>query len=116
MRSTRYNKGMNEERWGTIKNAIKDQFEIEYEGVEELEDSPGQVEALEFEGPLGFMRVEYVTKPKTIGRKVHTSTRIGGDSREEILFSEDETVSHMKIYKFNEAEDDWDEVKEDLFD
>ncbi|MFH1426398.1 MAG: hypothetical protein ABIG66_03095 [Candidatus Kerfeldbacteria bacterium] len=106
---------MNEERWETIRASIKDQFEIEYEGTEDMEDSPGQAEVLEFEGPMGFMRVEFVTKPKTIGRKVHGSTRIGGDSREEIIFSEDEFVSHIQIFVFNDDTDEWDEVKKDLF-
>lgn len=106
---------MKPERWQEIKEMVKEQFDVVYEGEEDLDPLPGSAEVIEFDGPQGSMRLEFVSKPKQVGRKVHTSTRIGGDSNEEILFSEDELVHHLVVLRFDEDEDDWVEVKNDLF-
>ena len=106
---------MKEERWEEVRDLIKKQFTIDYEGVEDLEDSPGSMEVMEFEGPLGLMRVEYVSKPRQIGRKVHGSKRIGAESREEVLFSDTDTVSHLLVYVHDDEEGTWNEMDADLF-
>lgn len=104
---------MTPERWQEVKEMIRTQFSVEYEGVEELEH--GTAEVLEFEGPLGVMRAEYVSKSRQVGRKVLSSHRIGGAAHEELLFSKNETVQHLKLYTWDEAADDWKEIQQQLF-
>lgn len=99
---------MNDERWAQITTLIKDKFEIEDQGIEELD--PGQSEYFIFEGPLGRMRLERTTRPKLKDRKVHGSTRIGGTSHEERIYSDDETVSFFKAYRWDEDQQDWLEI------
>ncbi len=106
---------MKPERWEEIKRGITSQYEIEHEGEEKLDPPPGTAEVLEFDGPMGYMRVEYVTKPKTVGRKVHGSRRIGSESYEEKLYSEDETVSYLQIFTWDEDTEEWNEVEQELF-
>lgn len=102
------------ERWEEVKQLIKKQYEVSYEGTETLENSPGQVEVLEFVGPLGEMRVEYVTKPKTLNTKVYKSRRVGSEAREEVIYSNKEVVQYLKVYTCND-QDEWQEVKSDIF-
>src|SRR3989339_1112916 len=101
---------MNIERWEQIKTLIHTQYEIEYEEVEDLPENLGTMEVIEFVGPLGPMRVEYATKQRQIGRKVIASTRIGSTAHEEILHSKTEQVNFLKVYTWNEEEEDWEEV------
>jgi len=106
---------MNKDRWLDVRENIKKQFEVEYQGEEELVGEPGSMEVMEFDGPMGFMRVEYVTRPKTVGRKVGGARRGGAQSKENMVYSLDEQVSRLHIYKWNEEESSWEEIKEELF-
>ncbi len=99
---------MTEDRWEQITSMIKKNFEIEEHDKEDLD--PGESEYYVFEGPMGKMRIELNTRPKMLDRKVHGSTRIGGESNEEIIYSDTETVSFMNAYKWDEIEDDWMEI------
>lgn len=106
---------MKPERWDEIKQMIKKQFEVEYEDTEQLEEVNGTCEIIEFDGPLGLMKVEFITKPKQLGRKVHASNRIGGGSREEILHSDSEMVSYLHVFTWDDDADDWKEIQQELF-
>lgn len=107
---------MTEEKWDQISLLIKDKFEVLAHDTEELD--PGELEYFEFEGPLGKMRLERTIRPKTEGSKMHTSTRIGAEGREEIIYSETETVSFINAFKWSDDLNDWQEIEagEDLFD
>lgn len=102
---------MNDERWEQISTLIKNKFEVEDHGTEDL--NPGETEYYIFEGPLGKMRLERVVRPKLMDRKVHGSTRIGGTSHEEMIYSEDEKVSFIKAYKWEDDRNDWIEIDMD---
>ena len=110
---------MRPDQWKEIKEKIRSTFDVDYDDVEDIvipsgEKIPGTVEVIEFDGPQGLMRVEYTTKPKQVGRKVHTSTRIGAEGHEEIQLSDTETVNYLTVYKLND-DDEWVKVDTELF-
>jgi len=70
----------------------------------------GKKEIVEFEGPLGKMRLEKTTRPRVIDKKVLSSKRIGSKVAVEYIYSDDEPVVELKIYK-KDADGEWEEVR-----
>ena len=107
---------MNKERFDTIKLMVKEKFEIEDEGTVDLEDGPGQIEYLVFDGPLGKMKLEGITKPAIENTKVIHSKRIGSASVEQNVYSDTEEVFTFIPYKWDEDTSDWQEIEASNFD
>jgi len=101
---------MNLEKWEQIKAMAKDKFDIIREAEEEGVDGIGKVEILEFDGPLGKMKLEFITKPRILDKKTSYSNRIGSDVKVDYVYSEDEEVCELVAYKWNEAVDDWEGI------
>ena len=75
----------------------KENFEISNEGEEEIEDIPNsKLEFIEFDGPLGKMRLEFITKPKVLDKKTLYSGRIGSDVKVDYVYSEDNSYHIAK--------------------
>ena len=96
---------MTKERWVEIKAQIRQNFGIEDEYTEDLD--PGIAEIVEFNGPQGSMQVQFITKPKMLDKKTTYSNRPGSDIRVDYVFSDKESVSHLKAYVWSEEKDDW---------
>ena len=102
---------MTEDRWKDIRALVKERFRLIEEGEEQLEDSPGQIQFVEFEGPLGTMRCEFIVRPKVldkrgmgghgVGRKVHYH------------YSDTETSSTFHVYKHVNGA--WEEIDASIF-
>jgi hypothetical protein len=107
---------MTPERWTEVKELLRSQYTIDYEATEPLENSPGTMEVFEFDGgPAGYLRVEFVQKPRQLGRKVLAAARAGSESREEMVFSDTETVSFIRVFRLDDATDEWEELEKELF-
>jgi len=106
---------MSPERWEQLKGELRDKFEILEENKGELEDMPGNFEYLVFNNPLGKIRLEFITQPVVLDKKTTTSRRIGADVVVDYIYSEDEFVHKLKVYKWNQGLDDWEEIKADMF-
>ena len=103
---------MQEEKWENIKGMIKDKFEVEDEGKNELEDVPnGQVEFIIFESPLGRIKLEYITKPVVLDKRTIGSRRIGSETTVEYIYSEDEFSNTFKAYKWED--ESWIELEKE---
>jgi len=103
------------DKWEQIKELAQSNFEILDSGEEPVEDIPNsKLEFLEFIGPLGKMRLEFITKPKVLDKKTLYSGRIGGDVKVDYIYSEDEMVYVFKAYKWDEVQDDWIEAEFNL--
>jgi len=104
---------MTDERWQEIKGLVKDKFGAEPEWTEDLpeEAGPGSVEIIEFTGPLGKMRLTRKTQPLVLDKKVLGSRRIGGESSVHYIYSDTEKVHRFTVYRFDEASNDWQEIK-----
>lgn len=101
---------MNLEKWEQIKAMAKDKFEIIREIGEDGVDGIGNVQILEFNGPLGRMKLEFVSKPRILDKKTSYSNRIGSGVRIDYVYSEDEEVHELIAYKWDEVASDWESI------
>jgi hypothetical protein len=102
---------MNLEKWKNITDRIKDGFVIENEGSEHDEESGGiDIEFVEFEGPLGLMRLELVSRPVVIDKKTIYSNRIGSETKVDYIYDQNERSYKMRALKWDESQGDWIEI------
>lgn len=107
---------MTEEKWKTIVGNIKDGFEVEDEGSEHIDDEGGvDIEYIVFQGPLGRMRLELVTKPVVLDKKTTYSRRIGAETKIDYVYSEEDRSSQMTAYKWDENDQGWVEMEAGMF-
>jgi len=101
------------EKWASVAGNIKDNFQVKDHGVLHCEDDGGtDIEFIEFEGPLGLMRLEFVSRPVVLDKKTKYSNRIGSETKIDYIYS-DEEKNHMLIaYKWDETSADWIEVRD----
>lgn len=104
---------MTDEKWQEIMGMIKEKFDVLEHEQEEFseEEGGGLYEYVIFIGPLGKMKLVRTVKPKVVDRKVITSRRIGGASKEEFVFSADETIQKIEAYRWNDERENWEAVE-----
>ena len=101
---------MHPDRWPELKEKVKSSFEVLDEHFEKDEERQEEVEIVEFNGPMGKMRMEWITRSKVMGKKTSYSQRIGSDVGVDYVYSEDEVTHTFKIFKWDQAQDDWSEI------
>jgi len=107
---------MQKERWLEIISNIKDKFEIEDEGNEHLEEDGGvDIEYIVFNGPLGKIRLEYITEPLILDKKTKYSRRIGSETSIKYVYSDTEKSSKFIAYKWNQDDSEWEEIESKNF-
>jgi len=105
---------MTKEKWQNIVGMIKDQFEVEDEGKEDLEDAPNSmVEFIVFNGPLGKIKLEYITKPVLLDKRTIGSRRIGSETTVEYIYSDDEFSNTFKAYQWEDDNNEWKEMEQE---
>ncbi len=107
---------MTNDKWKEVLDNIKEKFGVLDEGREHLDDEGGvDVEYMEFQGPLGRMRLEFVTKPVIIDKKMTFSRRIGSETSVEYIYSETEKSEKMMAYKWSESGSEWQKIDSSMF-
>ena len=114
---------MHLDKWQNIKALVETKFgfdRYDKEVFEIGENDKGQVvtgdrEIVEFDGPMGKIKLEFDIKPVVIDKKVFNSARIGSDSKVAYVYSEDEKSYKMRVYKINDTTGQWDEIDADNF-
>ncbi|KKQ60294.1 MAG: hypothetical protein US81_C0025G0001, partial [Parcubacteria group bacterium GW2011_GWE2_38_18] len=102
---------MTKERWQEILGQIKDSFSIEEEGSEHLEEEGGvDIDFVVFNGPLGRMKLELISRPVVLDKKTIYSKRIGSNAQVEYVYSDHERSFKLMAYKWDESADDWIEM------
>ncbi len=103
---------MNPDKWSIILDQIKSNFTIEDEGsYSEDKEGGREVEFIVFFSPIGKVKLEFVTKPAVIDRKVIYSNRIGSQTQIEYVYSSEEKVYRLVAYKWNDDNQKWQEIK-----
>ncbi len=99
---------MNDERWQDLKDKIENRFGKFESHVSNnvLEDDignklPQKIEALEFDSPLGSLKIERTSHPKILDRKAHYHKGAGG-ADVEFVVSEDEFSYKVTVFKKDE--------------
>lgn len=107
---------MKKEKWLEIIGNIKDNFELLSHGSEHIDEEGGiDVEYVEFNGPMGKMKLEYITKPIIIDKKTNYSKRIGSETHIHYVYSDDEKSEKMIAYQWNDGDGVWVEMKSSMF-
>jgi len=104
---------MTDERWQEIIGQIKDKFEVLNQSTENLPEEIGRgvAEIIEFIGPMGKMKLERTTQALVLGKKTIGSKRIGSQTAVEYLYSDTEKVHKFRAYRWDENNNDWQELK-----
>jgi hypothetical protein len=106
---------MNDQRWEEVLRRLDKQFgDLEFDETED-EETRTVVESVAWKGPAGRMRLTRTTRPLILDSKRHFSNRAGAGSHVEYTFSKDEITQKVRLYTWNEAQNDWDEVDASLF-
>lgn len=96
---------MNDEKWQDLKDKIENRFGKFESHIKSdiLEDDIGnkisqKIESLEFDSPLGNLKIERTVHPKIIDRKAHYH-KSGGGADMEFVVSEDEFSYKVSVFK-----------------
>ncbi len=114
---------MNKEKWADTIGMIKDKFEVFNEDVikeeigvdEKGEPAFEEKEFIEFLGPLGKMKLEFLVRPIVVEKKANFSRRIGAEGQVKYIFSGSEKIEKLKAYKFDDLSNDWMEIESEQF-
>lgn len=98
---------MNIERWEQTKDMVKKNFELLAESEEERQDGIEKVQIIEFKGPLGRIKLEFVTRPRVLDKKTTYTHRVGAGVKVDYIYSDKEKVYFLKAFKYEEADDNW---------
>ncbi len=108
---------MTPEKWINTVNNIKDKFPVKKEGSSFLDEEGGiDIKFIEFDGPIGRMRLEFISKPIVIDKKTKYSKRIGSETQVDYIYSTEEKSYKIAAYKWNDYENDWEEIDGAMFD
>ena len=106
---------MTKNKWLDLVDMVTDKFEITSNTKEGLgEETPGEKHILEFNGPLGKIKLEFVEKPKLLEVKTLYSARAGSDIKVNKIYDEQEKVSYLNAYKWDEVKQTWENFNFDL--
>ncbi|MDD5031751.1 MAG: hypothetical protein PHR36_01765 [Patescibacteria group bacterium] len=107
---------MTEERWKDIVGNVKDKFKVEDEGREHLDEQGGvDIEFIIFTGPLGKIKLEFITKPVVLDKKTNYSNRIGSETKVNYVYSESEKTNRLVAYKWEDGQEEWVEIEAGMF-
>ncbi|MBI2607944.1 MAG: hypothetical protein HYW51_03920 [Candidatus Doudnabacteria bacterium] len=113
---------MDNDRWEQLKENVKSKFRVLEEKTEDLivetadgAVKQGLVEYLVVETPMGRMKLTRESKPVVLDKKFHYSHRAGQAARTEYKFSDSEFSHKLKVYKWSEDDDEWQEIDAEQF-
>jgi hypothetical protein len=108
---------MKAEMWGDILDRLEDQYgKLNIEKLSDTrEDDTGQklvsdIQRVEFETAQGRMRVELVTAPMILDKKMHYTHTAGARGNVEYVLSETEKTTRIRAFRYDEDTDEWIEI------
>ena len=105
---------MQKEKWEQLKGQVQDSFSnVEISQEDLTNPEKGVKEIVIFDVPLGWMRLEYITRPLVLDKQTHGSRRIGSHTEVEYIYSENEFTHKLVAYKWDEDTDNWVEMEMD---
>lgn len=107
---------MTQDRWQEILEMVKSTFSVEDSGSVTSEVHGGTTsEFIVFSGPLGRLKLEFITQPALVDTKTTYKKRIGADVLVEQVYSPTDIVHRLEVWKWNEDKEAWDAFQSDLF-
>ena len=97
---------MTDAKWAEVLDQVSEKFDVEDHGKYELEDVPeGMVEYIEFESPMGKVRLERTTTPRVESTKATGGSKYGAGSYVEKVYSDTDVVHTFSA--FREVDGEW---------
>jgi hypothetical protein len=101
---------MNDQRFEEVLRRLVKLFgDLEFDEIED-EETQAVTETVVWTGPQGKMKLARTTRPLVVDKKTHFSNRAGGSTHVEYVFSKTETTSRVRLFRWIEATNDWEEV------
>jgi len=108
---------MTRDKWLNLLDTVEAKFGIDRNYKEDLgKDIPGEKQVVEFIGPIGKIKLEWVEKARLVDEKTTYSNRIGSQVKINKIYSEDEKVNYINAYKWDEIREEWNRVDKGMFD
>ncbi len=101
---------MNDERWEELIYKISMKADPMERSMETQDDGLTTVDTVLFDVGMGKMKLQRVSKPIVIDKKMHYSKRIGGDVQQEYIYSETEKSHKVTLHRWSEEESAWQEI------
>jgi hypothetical protein len=95
---------MTDEKWEQIVGRILDEFEGSTHQTLDGERENETIEEIIFDGPAGKMKLVRSTKPRLLEEKTHYSGRVGQSTGVEKVYSKDEFVNNVDLFKDEDGE------------
>lgn len=97
---------MTDAKWGEIIDRVEESFTVKNQGKENLVEAPGgYVEFIEFDSPMGHIRLERATTPRVEKTNAAGGSKYGAGSFVEKVYSDTETVNTFSAWKM--VDDEW---------
>jgi len=121
-RNARNNRAMQDDKWEALKEELGRKFQVQDNRFEDLyaetaEGSvvSGKLEIIEFETPMGLIKLERESRPVVLEKKEFYSHQQNKAARTEYKFSDKEFSHKIKAYKWDNYEDAWREMDAEAF-
>ena len=98
---------MHPDKWPEIKEKVLSSFKVLNQEVLTNQAERETIEIIEFESPLGKIKLEWLKKPKVLGKKTQYSNRIGSGVSVDYILSADEYTCALTVYQWNPALENW---------
>ncbi len=98
---------MLEAKWETLLDQIERAFGFIEHVNEKHAGRHMTVETVVFDGASGRMKLERTVKPVIIDKKISFTKRIGSEVGVEYVYSEDEFVDTVKLYRWDRLSREW---------
>ncbi len=99
---------MHLDRWREVVSQIQDNFEVEEHETIKSEEAGGEdIETIVFTSQLGRLKLEFISRPKVIDKKITYSNRIGSESSVEYVYDPKEKSYQLLVYRWSEVDNDW---------
>ncbi|OIO49536.1 MAG: hypothetical protein AUJ34_01065 [Parcubacteria group bacterium CG1_02_41_12] len=104
---------MMQEKWEQVIGRIKDEFDVQTHQTLDGERERETIEEIIFNGPIGVMRLTRTKRPRVLEEKTLYSNRAGSSMSVERVYSDDEFVDTVEVFKDENGE--WVPVDNSMF-
>jgi hypothetical protein len=107
---------MTKNKWLDLIDMVEVKFEINENYKKPMGDeSPGEKHIVVFTGPMGKIKLEFTEKARLKDVKTIYSGRVGSEVTINKIYDEEDIVSHMNAYKWDEIREEWQPIQGELF-
>lgn len=101
---------MHQAKWEKLVDQIDRMFGFIEHTNDDYPDRHMSVETVVFDGASGRMKLERVVRPVVIDKKTSFTKRIGSEVGVEYVYSEDEFVDTVKLYRWDRLASQWRQI------